>query len=97
MGNFNKYQFIENLTAEIKAEIEKGIISNIHEINRFIGKEISAASVYPSDCFAICISLGVTEFETGFGIATNVYRLAFDALLEFVYSEISLNELKELL
>ena len=97
MENFNKYLFIENLTAQIEAELEKGIISNIDGINRYIGEEISTATVYSSECFAILISLGITEFETGFGIANNIYRLAFDALLIFVHEKIDFHELTELL
>jgi hypothetical protein len=97
MENFNKYLFIENLTAEITAEIEKGIITTRDGIERHLLEEISNATVYSSECFAICMSLGATEFETAFGVSRNIYGLAYDVLLEFVYSEIDLHELTELL
>lgn len=95
MENFNKYLFIENLTAEIKAEISNGIITNRHEIERYIDEEISNATVYSSECFAICMSLGATEFETDLGLSNNIYGLAYNVLLEFVYSEIDFVELIE--
>jgi hypothetical protein len=93
MENFNKYLFIENLKAEIEAEIEKGNISNHNEIERYILEEISNACVYSSECFAICMSLGATEFETDLGVSKNIYDLAYNVLLDFVYSEKDLNEL----
>lgn len=97
MNNFNKYLFIENLTDEIKAEISKGNISNYDEIERYMLEEINNACVYSSECFAICMSLGATEFETDLGVSKNIYGLAYNVLLEFVYSEIDLHELTELL
>jgi hypothetical protein len=97
MENFNKYLFIENLAAEIKAEIEKDIITNYDGIERHVIEEIDNACVYSSECFAICISLGITEFKTSLGVSNDIYGLAYNALLEFVHEEIDLHELTELL
>ena len=97
MENFNKYLFIENLTADIKAEIEKGNISSYDEIQDYINSDIETACIYYSDCFAICASLCATEFETGFGVASNISELAYYALMEFIQDEINLHELTELL
>jgi len=97
MENFNKYLFIENLTADIKAEIEKGNISSYDEIQDYINSDIETACIYYSDCFAICASLGATEFETGFGFANNISELAYYSLLDFTQGEIDLHELTELL
>jgi hypothetical protein len=97
MENFNKYLFIENLTTEIEAEIEKGNLTDYDEIHEFIRSEIDTACIYYSNCFAICASLGATDFETGFGLAYNITELAFYSLLEFTESEINIHELTELL
>jgi hypothetical protein len=97
MENFNKYLFIENLTAEIKAEISNGNISDYDGIQEYITSEIDTACIYYSTCFAICATLGATEFETGYGHASNISELAYYSLLDFVNGEIDLHELTELL
>lgn len=97
MENFNKYLFIENLTAEIEAEILNGNLTNHDEIQEYINTDIENACIYYSDCFAICAALGATEFETGYGFASNISELAYYSLLDFVNGEIDLHELTELL
>jgi hypothetical protein len=97
MENFNKYLFIENLTAGIKAEIAKGNLTDRDGIQEYINSDIDTACIYYSDCFAICASLAATEFETGFGFANNISELAYYSLLDFTQGEIDLHELTELL
>jgi hypothetical protein len=97
MENFNKYLFIENLTSQIEAEILHGHLHNYDDIQEFIASEIDTACIYYSDCFAICASLGTTEFETEYGTAKNITELAYYSLLDFTQSELNFSELTELL
>ena len=97
MENFNKYQFIENLTAEITAEIEKGNISSYYEIQEYIDAEIDTACIYYSDCFAICFALNATDFDDpAYAGARNITELAYYALADFVQGTLEFSELIKL-
>ena len=89
MDNFNKYLFIENLTADLLEYSDSE--TSYNEMQQFLAEEINNACVYTADCFAICKALNATEF----GTIKNISDLAFNALFEYVHNEIDLHELLE--
>lgn len=93
MENFNKYLFVENVTASIKAEIANGNLIDHESMHQFLCEEVDNACIYYSDCFAICEALGATDFETGFGIAKNIKELAFYTLFDYAYDKINFDKL----
>ncbi len=95
---FNKYQFLRDLEAEIKLEIAKGDITNENEIDEYIDREIDNACVFNSDCFDICKELNATDFTIfEFGEPKNISQLAFYALYEYVQEEFDRSELTTLI
>lgn len=95
---FNKYSFIRSLEEEIKAEIENGNITTEDEIREYIDRDIDNACIYYHTCFEIAMELNATDF-TGyeFGEITNISTLAYAALYEYVYEELNISELEELI
>lgn len=97
MENFNKYLFIEDLTNQLKTEIEKYDVDNIDEVKVLICEIIDNQCTYYSDCFDICNELQATDFTAYYKEINNISELAFEALYEFVYEKLDFAELEELI
>lgn len=97
METFNKYLFIEQLEAEIIEEINKGNIQSSEDYYEYIQQEIDTACIYYSDCFAICLELGATDF-TAYGIeCNNIGQLAYACLSEYVDQNIDVDFVDDLI
>jgi hypothetical protein len=95
MEKFNPFLFVETLEKEIIDLIgsKTNLMTDYDEIQDYISQEIDTACIYYSDCFAIVMALGVTDF----GGCTNITELAYQSLYEFVQCEIDMHKLTELL
>ena len=97
MRNFNKYQFIDQLTDSIKKNIEIGYIECVEGIYDEMHTEIDNACIYYADCFDICKELNAIDF-TAFDIECNtINQLAYAALYEYTMDNLDVNELETLI
>lgn len=97
MERFNKYLFIEELEKEIVNEVKKGNIQSSSDYYEYIQQEIDNACIYYSDCFAICLELGATDF-TAYGIECNdISQLAYACLSEYVDQNIDVDFVDDLI
>lgn len=94
---FNKYQFIEELTASIKKNIERGYIECLEGIYDEMHTEIDNACIYYSTCFDICKDLNATQFDEYDMECKNISQLAYAALYEYTMDELDVSELEELI
>ena len=85
-NKFNKHHFMYDLKEAIGEFIEDSEFENEQniedEVNEFIHNHINNETIYYVDCWAICYSLGCSDFEieeTG-EIAKNINELAYWAL-----------------
>lgn len=93
MEKFNKFIFLQNLENEIIFEIQEKNICLFDDIQEYIYQEIDTACIYYSDCFEIVMNLGTTDF----GDAKSITELAYYSLREYIYENINMNKLTELL
>lgn len=94
---FNKYQFLQELEADIIKEIKSEQIDNIDSVYDFIYEYVDNACIYNSDCFAICLELGATDF-TAYGIeCNNIGQLAYACLSEYVDHNIDVDFVDDLI
>ena len=97
MTQFNKYLFIQDLTNQLKTEIEKYNVEDMNSIHVLINELIDSECTYYYDCFQICIELNATDFTAYLNPCNTINELAYEALYEFVYEELDTNELEELI
>ena len=103
MEKFNKYKFIEELKEAIGEFIEDSNFEEDQdiedEVNEFIHNHINNETIYYVDCWAICFTLGCSDFEieqTG-EKAKNINELAYWTLWSVVEESIDYHlETKEL-
>lgn len=96
---WNKYDFINFLEYEIKAEIESGQIEDEDQIQEYIDNDIDNACIYYKTCFEIAMELNAidfTEFQD-YGDVNSISQLAYAALRQYVDEELNRNELIELI
>ena len=94
MAQFNKFKFIEELKESIGEFIQDSNFKDnqdIHdEVNEFIHNYINNETIYYVNCWAICSTLGCSDFEieqTG-AKAKNINELAYWALWSVVEESI---------
>lgn len=92
---FNKYQFIELLTATIKKNIERGYIECLEGIYDEMHTEIDNACIYNSTCFDICKELNAVNFDDYDMECKNISQLAYAVLYEYTMDNLNVNELEE--
>lgn len=83
---FNKHTFID----ELKEEVLSNKFETRSEIERYIHEQIDNECIYTAHCYEICQDLHGSE---NFGDATSVSSLAYECLMELVYSELDIDEL----
>ncbi len=95
---FNKYKFVEDLETEIKDGINKGEINDEDDIREYIDTELDRQCIYYKDCFEIAMELNATDF-TAFEIdeVNNISQLAYAALSEYVWENIEMQMLEDLI
>jgi phosphoenolpyruvate carboxylase len=97
-AGFNKYKFVEDLQTEIKAQIESGDIEDEDGIREYIDSDIDNAVIYYKRAFEIAMELNATHFEDdNFGMPKDISQHAYFALYEYVYNEIDMSGLNELI
>lgn len=80
---FNQYQFIDDLKSSVLSNIK-----SIENIEDFIFRFIDNECVYYSDCFDIIKELNFTDFNhVIFGVCDDVWKAAFCALYDLIYSD----------
>ena len=96
MRTFNKYLFLEDLTNQLKTEIEKYDVDYIDEVHPLISELIDSECTYHSDCFDICNELQAHDFTAYANPCNNISQLAYESLYEFVYEKLDFSELEEI-
>tara|TARA_R110000851_G_scaffold235108_1_gene387636 strand:- start:619 stop:894 length:276 start_codon:yes stop_codon:yes gene_type:complete len=91
MNKFNKYNFIDQLKADIKSE--KLDSDNVWD---FICQEIDRECIYYYNCFEIVKELDVTDWSDmegrgDCGHITDITQLAAFALTDYVVENLDLN------
>lgn len=85
---FNKYQFLQELEADIIKEIKSEQIDNIDSVYDFIYEYVDNACIYNSDCFDICKELDASDFNGYDYECETISQLAYASLVEFVFNEL---------
>jgi hypothetical protein len=97
MENFNKHLFIEDLKQQLKTEIKKYGVDDMDDLHVLISENIENECTYNYDCFMICMELNATDFTAYANPCNTISELAYECLYEFVYEELDMNELEELI
>jgi hypothetical protein len=97
MKSFNKYLFLEDLSNQLKTEIEKYNVDDMDSVHILIDEIINSECTYTSDCFEICIELDATDFNAYQWPVNNIEQLAFVALYDFVHAEFDYLEINDLI
>ena len=97
MENFNKHLFIEDLKTELKTEIKNYKVDDMDDLYTLISERLEYETTYYYDCFMICMELNATDFTAYPNPCYTISDLAYECLREFVYEELDMNELEELI
>ena len=94
MGNWNKYEFLEELKTSLIELIENGELDNADNVWGYIHCEIDNTCIYTSTCFEIAKELLLYDFtDFALGTATSISQLAYYGLDEYIRDEFDFTEI----